>query len=351
MFINNPMDKEEIIRDFPNIKLSYETVIHKKVYQSDIIFAIPKGKKCFAWFTYYLNEPVCFILELFNKKQISTIQIVHVSFKTDLSLGTILYGTMFTHSNVNYFTIEDLFFYKGSPISTSKWLTKFEIINTILKKELKQVIYGSKFVIFGLPILSNDLNDMLIQIKATKYELQSLQFILFNNCNKYLHLSINELHKEALGPGPVPVLNAPVITIPTLTIPSSNNNLSSNNNKTRISNNKLVFNIKADLQNDIYHLYCYDKSEPLYYTTACVPTYEISVMMNTIFRTIKENERLDALEESDDEDEFQNECIDKFVDLSKNYKMLCGYNYKFKKWTPIKIVDNGTVCQKSDLYR
>ena len=44
-------EKETILREFPNIKLSYETIIYKKVYNSDYIVAIPEGKKCFAWFT------------------------------------------------------------------------------------------------------------------------------------------------------------------------------------------------------------------------------------------------------------------------------------------------------------
>ena len=35
--------------------------------------------------------------------------------------------------------------------------------------------------------------------------------------------------------------------------------------------------------------------------------------MNTLFRNIKENQNLDALEESDDEEEFENISLDKFV--------------------------------------
>ena len=35
--------------------------------------------------------------------------------------------------------------------------------------------------------------------------------------------------------------------------------------------------------------------------------------MNSLFRTIKENENLDSLEESDDEEEFENSNVDKFV--------------------------------------
>ena len=56
---------------------------------------------------------------------------------------------------------------------------------------------------------------------------------------------------------------------------------------------------------------------------------------NKKFRNIKENNNLDALEESDDEEEFENEKEDRFVFLEKEYKFKCVYNYKFKKWTPI----------------
>ena len=62
--------------------------------------------------------------------------------------------------------------------------------------------------------------------------------------------------------------------------------------------------------------------------------------MNTLFRNIKENRNLDALEESDDEEEFENDRIDKYVYLERELNMVCLYNYKFKKWYPIKIANN-----------
>jgi hypothetical protein len=61
--------------------------------------------------------------------------------------------------------------------------------------------------------------------------------------------------------------------------------------------------------------------------------------MNKLFRIIKENANLDALEESDDEEEFEDERVDKFVFLDKSYKMHCIYNFKFKKWVPIKVAN------------
>ena len=56
--------------------------------------------------------------------------------------------------------------------------------------------------------------------------------------------------------------------------------------------------------------------------------------MNNLFRSIKENNNLDLLEESDDEEEFENISLDKFVDVDKKIKFLCVYNSKFKSWMP-----------------
>ena len=70
-------------------------------------------------------------------------------------------------------------------------------------------------------------------------------------------------------------------------------------------------------------------------------------MMNKLFRTIKENERLDSLEESDDEDEFQNMSEDKFVDLNKSFIMKCKFSQKFNKWVPLEVIDN---CEKLITY-
>ena len=85
----------------------------------------------------------------------------------------------------------------------------------------------------------------------------------------------------------------------------------------------------------------HDSKTEKFYDTAYIPNYTTSVMMNKLFRNIKENDNLDRLEESDDEDEFENENIDKFVYLEKTYPMICKYNYKFKKWYPITLADNG----------
>ena len=61
-------------------------------------------------------------------------------------------------------------------------------------------------------------------------------------------------------------------------------------------------------------------------------------MLNSIFRNIKENRNLDALEESDDEGEFEDVREDRFVNLHKIVTMSCVYHKRFNKWEPVKIV-------------
>ena len=65
--------------------------------------------------------------------------------------------------------------------------------------------------------------------------------------------------------------------------------------------------------------------------------------MNSLFRNIKENRNLDALEESDDEDEFEDTREDKYVDTTKRINMVCEYSAKYRSWIPRRIAEKGQV--------
>ena len=102
-----------------------------------------------------------------------------------------------------------------------------------------------------------------------------------------------------------------------------------------------IFFVTASIDTDIYFLRKPDDSNDssLDPEVAYIPDFKTSVMMNTLFRNIKENQNLDALEESDDEDEFEDERDDKFVDLTKEFEMVCSFHHKFKKWVPIRLAN------------
>jgi hypothetical protein len=98
--------------------------------------------------------------------------------------------------------------------------------------------------------------------------------------------------------------------------------------------------VKADIQFDVYHLYAYGKNKELvYYNVPGIQTYKTSVFMNKIFRKIRENQNIDYIEESEDEDDFQDLREDKYVDLEKTVPMECVFEQKLRLWVPIKVVD------------
>ena len=318
-------EKESILSGFPNIKLSYENVIYKKVSTSDYVVAIPKGTKCFAWITMHQNKPTCFIMELTSKKQIVDIRIFNACFSSELAYGTIFYGTLFYTSGNRFFTIEDIFAYKGAEIERRSWQDKLVLLNHILKKDMKQVSYNNSFIVFGVPIMAHKCDKIDNLICNLQYPIQMIQFHLLNRVNNLLCMDYENYKK--------------LLETETNVRPATN--VRPTTEKIIKPSKEQIFIIRPDIQDDIYYLYTQDSEEKI--GTAHISDYETSVMMNKLFRIIKENDNLDALEESDDEEEFENENADKFVKLDTSKKMVCQYNYKFKRWVPIKVAPENAV--------
>ena len=104
--------------------------------------------------------------------------------------------------------------------------------------------------------------------------------------------------------------------------------------------------VSADLDDDIYHLYCYGT----YFDLAYIGTRKESKYMNGLFRNIRENTNVDLGEESEDEDLFQNVNPDKYVDLEKRIKMNCVYNPRWRRWTPVSVAaDNSRIVNVKEL--
>jgi hypothetical protein len=303
---------------------------------------IPKGKKYFVWF----KNGECLFLELDNDRQVVNVTSKKTSriFPND----TILYGTHFyyrapinTNSNhvLNvqyYFTIENIHYYNGVNLDATQ--TVFEKCKSLHLAFTTATLEKNFQVDIGLP----HIDTCLERISAIKpfYQVYCIQKKKSNDkTNQYQNIHFTMLptiqkmdarpqqsQQQSLRPNAVSKPNV-------------------ENNKKYIEKSKYkIFIVSADIQNDIYNLLDpdavndlsnYDISNKL---IASIPDYKTSVFMNTLFRNIKENRSLDALEESDDEDEFENTNIDKFVDLTKKIKMKCVFNYKFKKWTPIECV-------------
>ena len=341
--------KQELLGNFPNIKLCYDNMNHNKVgklatnIDYDICSAIPCGKKCFAWFTQLNNRNVCLILELIDKKNIHDIKVYNCVFNSELAYGkygTILYGTLFHFMQTSFFAVEDIFYCKGNEIGNSNWGNKLCALKNIFDNDVKQLAYNKNFLVVGLPLIAQDLDELKRMMDDVQYKIYNIQFRSLNKTNTIDSVLLREINTVVKtvpiiapvclhNPKPMPHPEPEIVFPKSVAIPLTKPPLI----KTNIN---IIFKIKADIQNDIYHLYCLENNMEIYYNVAYIPDYKTSVMMNKLFRNIKENENLDLLEESDDEDEFQNENVDRFVDMNKSYLMICKFNHKFKKWYPVK---------------
>ena len=344
-----------IMQRFPNFELSYETLSHKKVsLDYDVCLAIPIGKKSYLWFTFYQDRDVCVLLDLNREKKIVKATILKISCPKGLELGTVIYGTVITEQNETvtcitstHFVIEDIFFYNGISIQKSLFHEKLQFLvkampmlqydkNQTIQIYLPMMWEFDKLEDGTLPQTLPPLVHAANNIQEPLAPLHHIQYRSFRTIMPHLNVflsrkphsvtSIIEPKEKLLAAPqyePIPYhrmdFNKPQYKYPT------------------------VFRVIADIQFDIYHLFAYGKnSQHVYYNMAYVPNCKTSAFMNGIFRNIRENKNLDYIEESDDESEFENIAEDRFVDLKKVAFMECVFNTKFKKWTPMRVVNRSS---------
>jgi hypothetical protein len=317
-------DRQHILQRFPTIELSYETIPHTKVSTDyNLCMAIPVGTKCYAWMTFYGEDDVCFLLELNKEKKISKISYTLLKPCDILANGTLFYGTLVSPQ---VFVIEDIFLYRG--ISAKKMLLseKLGCIESALTD------YTPIDMHFYLPALwgvtKTESYECLYDIPAEFaciYPVHHIQYRCLNTVAPYLNS-----YPTKKGFTPAPSQNTIIY------VPYSHANFAKPQYKGTV-----VFKVMADIQYDIYRLFAYgSKKTDVYYNVAYIPNYKNSVFMNKIFRNIRENANLDAIEESDDEEDFENIDPEKYVDLKKAVFMECRFNTKFKKWVPVRIAES-----------
>ena len=338
-------EMNDLMSRFPNFELSYETISHKKVSPSyNICLAIPQGKKCFLWFTFQGEKDCCILLDLNREKKIVKGTVINTIFDAKLSLGTLLYGTFIENEetnnigkSLNFFAIEDIFYFKGIALKKLNLHEKFcSMIDTI-----NSTNNSKNQIKFNLPVLWEIHNDQEVECATSipdnisqtiPYQIHHIQYRCLTEIKPFLNVFINRK------------LNF-------------SNAVTQESKKEKIHNfdtidftcdyskpqyrYPTVFQVTADIQFDVYHLFAHGTNlKPIYYGVAGIPSYKTSVFMNSLFRKIKENINLDSIEESDDEEEFEDMTEDKFVDIQKVLLMECTFHQKFKKWIPTRVVEN-----------
>ena len=383
-----PEEKMQLFNRLPALELSYEPKLHKKVY-SPMYYIIPKGPKALVWYTYWLDQHVCLLIMLNERGNYSDIKLFPACFSDALALGTIIYGTHFIDKHRAYFTCEQLYYYKGMPVKSKNKLEQLPILLDMFQKEVEQVAYTTNSLIVGLPVMTNNYEEALALIEELPYKVYGIggsgplqpPFAENKRMQPNASVKVNYINDSqntfksphnASAKGGIPLqppfaenkrMQTNEYVKVNYTSGSQNTFKSPHNASAKGGVGAIPHTnasakggvglqsgytcpqgvvgvkplcVRAGLSADTYMLY--NPSDNTLVGTAMIPTYKSSVFLNGLFRNIKENANLDLLEESDDEDEFENTELDKFVNLDKTILMECVFLKRFQKWQPVKVI-------------
>ena len=297
-------------KKLPIFELSYDNIIHKKVFEKiDYYMLVPNGIKSLLWFTHYKNNYISILIKINKYNQYEDFKIATICYNEELAENdTIFLGYEFNIKNKTnlFFTISDIIYYKGEYLNKITYKEKILLFEKIFKNDIKQIYLTNNSLIVGLPLICYNIKDIEYYKNIIAYNLGGIFYIAKNN---YQAIGISYYN-----------INVPIYA---------------------------VFKISANIQPDIYNMEIIDNNfKSIFYDILLIDSFKTSVMMNNLFRNIKENKNLDLLEESDSEDEFENVNEDKYVNLKKILNIKCKYNNKLKKWIPIEISKEKPILKK-----
>jgi hypothetical protein len=376
-----PADVESLLSNFPTTRLSYEVPVHKNDNSApgsgstpgsasapprdSKCFIIPKGRRCVAWATEWNRKKIFAIIEVQTQRnQVPAlfrkfhevngwypgpVQVFDTCFHSELTYGTVFGGVLFrpphavATTTTQCFSIIHVYWYKGAQIPSLTLSSHVDMCERMFTTDqaLRQVAYTqSNSIIFGLPVLCAAAaaagDDAFL--RSLPYPVYSILYRSNTSTRVYSQNLFASIAAPAtIAPAPVRVAAsaAPVVSVAQEYIKPDDDML---------TNIQAVFIVRPNVQNDIYELFVKTGGpgrtgfSTVFHNFAHIPNYKTSVMMNRLFRNIRENERLDAMEESETEEEFENIELDKYVSLHKEYKFVCKLNKKFCRWVPISVV-------------
>jgi hypothetical protein len=318
----SPRDIHETMKRFPSFNVSYETMLHKNQTPAtdkyNVILSIPYGKKYYMWFTYFLHYDVCILIELNKGREIVNVEQANIESTPQWAFGTVLYGCVLPQSQT--FVIENIYWYQGL--------------------SMQCLTYGNRlgYIYDFLCLMKQKNNEWNIRL-CNHNTIVSNANTNVNTNYKIHHYQYRSLHTTC------PFLKQLV---------TNNNNESVSFRpqfKKSIYKRKCVFAITPLPNYDIYEVYAYDdcahKRECI--GIAGIPTLQLSRYMNSLFRNIRENNNIDLVEESDNEDEFEDENADKYTHMSRVLFMDCQFDEKTRKWIPLGLSNTRRIVSLSAL--
>jgi hypothetical protein len=333
------------------MKISYEINTYKKVSASGF-YIIPRGKKCIVWLTLYkgAQEAIFFDVDPRDHSKIKFVSIrsIHPSqqfhFDDFQGSGTVLYGTLFNHGpdQQQFFAVENIHVYENACVDHLNVVQKDELLYTLFSKSGSSPITSTRAVnapphvqvVFGVAVKCGTYAEALKVANTPSivpYSVYAIQGRFHTQTdNKYYQNCQSQGGDKHQGGGEHPLKPQGGDKHPLKPLCGG-------------VNTKL-FMVSPQPLVDTYTLRCpiTNAVEP---EPAHVGDYKTSVLLNSIFRTVRENASLDAAEESEDEEVFQASQqmhIEGYISSSSppERAMICTYNYKFKRWVPLRLGPN-----------
>ena len=359
------------------VEIYYETSVHKK-FLADVYAVIPKGRKCVLWFT----DKQCWMFPIAKRPYTpgapgtqrdavayETARMIHMPMTNEAvyaGQGTIVYGTCVSEKRNDVqrrFSVEHVHWLCGQKQPDNGTLERFSAFFSACFAAVGFGAAGFGAAGFSshtfqlcMPIMHTSFQDAVRDANAiTTYEVFCIQHRFLHRSRaecKNLSMNLVELVPQPQQPQKQqqqqqqkqPHQQQQTVTffpkqanVPTRPNVTNVLHVLNRPNVPTINSNTRTFVIRPDAQNDIYYV-LRSADEPITANTmiAHIPNYKTSVMMNALFRNIKENRNLDALEESDDEEEEASGPL-ALVDLNKCVQMSCVFNPRFKRWQPVKL--------------
>lgn len=377
--------RREVISNFPsNIRVPYEMFVSTSHIMGNIgtqpfcMVAVPKGKRMFMWITDDLNV---YFLEPGRNNKIGSVYSYPTIHTTSEYRGTIISGFLSEIWNPEVeseepaaviFVIDDIYMHKGIILYTTGTggesvpdviATKTGYLHNIVSilreyAPLTDGIDAFAMVQFGL---SNNMNNP----DNAGYPVRHYQIRATHQILPYYNVAFSS------DKGPSVIGTWPYFEEQTLTTTRDNSSVKLSDNVRRIFHaidatespifarvfkpvyqSYAVFMVQADIAYDVYKLFCVGstnrsnkgnttvsvKTPWVFYQYALIPNLPSSVLMNTLFRNIRENANLDYIEESDDECD-NNHNIPSNDNHERRLLMECSFDWIRKKWIPYALVD------------
>jgi len=287
----------------PPFELSYGLERHRKV-EPDAFMIAPRGERVLVAFASDGEDDACYVCTLDSRGKVKEAEKTLACFSRSLCAGTLLYGVRVKGQDGECSVVcEDVLWLRGTQVGRVALHRKIGVWKELFGRDLPRPP-SKRYAEFSLPVWTHDRSLLQELVAAAAYP-----------CRGVLGYS-----SRGRGMRPVSVENLARAPRP----------------------EHAVLVARAEIAPDSYVLLARDPGVGLVEIgRAAVPGIAASVMLNNMFRTIKENGNLDLLEESDDDEEFELVDESRFVDLKRRIPFRCVFNTQSRAWQPVEAAGVG----------